>query len=85
MIPSEKYVENEDDKEEYEYTDEEKDQMIEDLRKEIEAQNTEIADLENKIKEAEKAKSALEIEVKSWEVSLNKYNFFNFNKIKLWK
>ena len=85
MIPSEKYVENEDDKEEYEYTDEEKDQMIEDLRKEIEAQNTEIADLENKIKEAEKTKSDLEIEVKSWEVSLNKYNLSNFNKIKLWK
>ena len=65
LIPSEKYVENEDDKEDYEYTEEEKDQMIEDLNKEIEAQNKEIADLENKIKEAEKNKAALEIEVKS--------------------
>ena len=37
------------------------------------------------IKEAEKTKSALEIEVKSWEVSLNKYNLLDFNKIKLWK
>ena len=65
LIPSEKYVENEDDKEDYEYTEEEKVQMIEDLKKEIEAQNKEIADLENKIKEAEKMKSDLEIEVKS--------------------
>ena len=65
LFPSEKYVENEDDKEDYEYTEEEKVQMIEDLKKEIEAQNKEIADLENKIKEAEKMKSDLEIEVKS--------------------
>ena len=83
LIPSEKYVENEDDKEDYEYTEEEKVQMIEDLKKEIEAQNKEIADLENKIKEAEKMKSDLEIEVKSWEVSLNEKNNIELNKVKL--
>ena len=83
LFPSEKYVENEDDKEDYKYTEEEKDQMIEDLKKEIEAQNKEIADLENKIKEAEKMKSDLEIEVKSWEVSLNEKNNIELNKVKL--
>ena len=72
LIPSENYVENEDDKEEYEYTEEEKDQIISDLRTEIEKQNVEIKDLENKIKEAESNKSTLEKEIKSKEASLNK-------------
>ena len=57
--------------------------MIEDLNKEIEAQNKEIADLENKIKEAEKNKAALEIEVKSWEVSWNEKNNINLNRINI--
>ena len=72
LFPSEKYVENEDDKEEYEYTEEEKEQIISDLRTEIEKQNVEIADLENKIKEAESNKSTLEKGIKSKEASLNK-------------
>ncbi len=63
LIPKDKYVENEDDKDDYTYTEEEKDKIISDLKKEIEAQNLEIKKIENDIKEAERIKTTLEFEV----------------------
>lgn len=63
LIPKDKYVENEDDKDDYTYTEEEKDKIISDLKKEIEAQNLEIKKIENDIKEAERIKITLEFEV----------------------
>ena len=63
LIPKDKYIENEDDKDDYTYTEEEKDKIISDLKKEIEAQNLEIKKIENDIKEAERIKTTLEFEV----------------------
>ena len=70
LIPSDKYVENEDDKEDYEYTEEEKDEMISELKKEINEQNKEIEELEKKIKKAEEMKSTLNTQIKEKEESL---------------
>ena len=70
LIPSDKYVENEDDKEDYEYTEEEKDEMISELKKEINEQNKEIEELEKKIKKAEEMKSTLNTQIKDKEESL---------------
>ena len=63
LIPKDKYIENEDDKAQYTYTEEEKDKIISDLKKEIEAQNLEMKKIENDIKEAERIKTTLEFEV----------------------
>ena len=63
LIPTEQYVENDDDKEDYEYTEEEKDQIIADLKKDIEEQNAEIAKIEQDISEAEKNKKDLELQI----------------------
>ena len=63
LIPKDKYVENEGDKGDYTYAEEEKDKIISDLKKEIEAQNLEIKKIENDIKEAERIKTTLEFEV----------------------
>ena len=71
LIPSDKYVENEDDKEDYEYTEEEKDEMISNLKKEIEGQNKEIEELEKKVKEAEEMKSNLNSEIKVKQAELD--------------
>ena len=71
LIPSDKYVENEDDKEDYEYTEEEKDEMISNLKKEIEVQNKEIEELEKKVQEAEEMKSNLNSEIKVKQATLD--------------
>ena len=70
LIPKDKYVENEDDKEQYTYTEEEKDKIISDLKKEIEAQNLEIQKTENDIKEAERIKLTLQ-----FEISIKEFHF----------
>ena len=71
LIPSDKYIENEYDKEDYEYTEEEKDEMISNLKKEIEGQNKEIEELEKKVKEAEEMKSNLNSEIKVKQAELD--------------
>ena len=71
LIPKDKYVENEDDKDDYTYTEEEKDKIISDLKKEIEAQNLEIQKTENDIKEAERIKLTLQFEISIKEEQLN--------------
>ena len=71
LIPSDKYIENEYDKEDYEYTEEEKDEMISNLKKEIEGQNKEIEELEKKIQESEEMKSNLNSEIKVKQAELD--------------
>ena len=71
LIPSDKYIENEYDKEDYEYTEEEKDEMISNLKKEIEGQNKEIEELEKKIQESEEMKSNLNSEIKVKQATLD--------------
>ena len=71
LIPSDKYIENEYDKEDYEYTEEEKDEMISNLKKEIEGQNKEIEELEKKIQESEEMKSNLNSEFKVKQAELD--------------
>ena len=71
LIPSDKYIENDDDKEDYEYTEEEKDEMISNLKKEIEGQNKEIEELEKKIQESEEMKSNLNSEIKVKQATLD--------------
>ena len=71
LIPSDKYIENEYDKEDYEYTEEEKDEMISNLKKEIEVQNKEIEELEKKVQEAEEMKSNLNSEIKVKQAELD--------------
>ena len=71
LITSDKYIENEDDKEDYEYTEEEKDEMISNLKKEIEGQNKEIEELEKIVKEAEEMKSNLNSEIKVKQAELD--------------
>ena len=71
LIPSDKYIENEYDKEDYEYTEEEKDEMISNLKKEIEGQNKEIEELEKKVQKAEEMKSNLNSEIKVKQAELD--------------
>ena len=71
LIPSDKYIENEYDKEDYEYTEEEKDEMISNLKKEIEGQNKEIEELEKKVQKAEEMKSNLNSEIKVKQATLD--------------
>ncbi len=73
LIQSDKYVENDDDKEDYEYTEEEKDEMISNLKKEIEGQNKEIEELEKKIQESEEMQSNLNSEIKVKQATLDEY------------
>ena len=53
LIPKDNYKENEDDKEEYEYPEEEKDDAIDDLNKIIEKQKNMLEKIEKKVREME--------------------------------
>ena len=71
LIPHDKYVENEDDKDDYQLTEEEKDKIISDLKKEIEEKNLEIKITENKIEEMELIKKELISQIELKESELN--------------